>query len=62
MYVWYGTNEYNFEKLSNPPKFEPTLCHDCGRRISLGEDGFMISSGNYYCERCTVKRHPHLPR
>src|SRR3989344_5424360 len=24
MYVWYGMNEYNFEKLSNPPAFEPT--------------------------------------
>jgi hypothetical protein len=23
MYVWYGTNEYNFEKLRNPPKFKP---------------------------------------
>src|SRR3990172_1895602 len=24
IYVWYGTNEYNFEKLKNPPSFEPT--------------------------------------
>jgi hypothetical protein len=60
MYVWYGTNEYNFEKLQNPPQFEPTLCRDCGRRISLGEDGYMISGGHYYCQRCSVKRHGGL--
>jgi hypothetical protein len=23
MYVWHGTNEYNFEKLENPPDYEP---------------------------------------
>ena len=55
MYVWYGTNEYNFESLPNPPKFKPTLCHDCGRRISLGTEGYMISAGKYYCQRCTPK-------
>ena len=22
--VWYGTNEYNFEKLPDPPSYEPT--------------------------------------
>jgi hypothetical protein len=58
MYVWYGTNEYNFEKLQNPPKFKPTLCHDCGSRISLGEDGYMVSGGQYFCERCAAKHYP----
>lgn len=24
IYVWYGTNEYNFEKLENPPAYEST--------------------------------------
>jgi hypothetical protein len=62
IYVWYSTNEYNFEKLENPPEFKPTLCHDCGRRISLGEDGYMVSGGKYFCQRCTAKRHPGLPR
>lgn len=23
-YVWYGTNEYNFEKFHDPPAYEPT--------------------------------------
>lgn len=56
MYVWYGTNEYNFEKLANPPTFEPTHCGDCGRVIHLGTDGCMYSGGKYYCEGCGNKQ------
>ena len=39
----HGTNEYNFEKLENPPTFKPTYCGGCGRVIHLGTDGFMMS-------------------
>jgi len=53
MYVWYGTNEYNFEKLQNPPSFKPTLCARCGKRINLGEDGYSIHGDRYTCEECT---------
>lgn len=56
MYVWYGTNEYNFENLENLPAFEPTHCGDCGRVIHLGTDGYMLSAGKYYCEVCSNKR------
>lgn len=53
MYVWYGTNAYNFEKLVNPPSFEPTLCASCRSRINLGEDGYTLKpSGEYLCESC----------
>jgi recombinational DNA repair protein (RecF pathway) len=52
MYVWYGTNEYNFEKLENPPSFEPTHCARCGKRINLGEDGYSIYGDRYTCEEC----------
>ncbi len=56
MYVWYGTNEYNFEKLPNPPEYEPTHCADCGKVIRLGEEGYyMISRDYYYCERGTQR-------
>jgi len=41
MYVWYGTNEYNFKKLPNPPAYEPTHCADCGRVIRLGRMGTL---------------------
>ncbi len=53
MYVWYGTNEYNFEKLENPPEYGPTKCAKCGRVISLGEDGYSIKGGDYFCARCS---------
>jgi len=52
MYVWYATNEYNFEKLQNPPSYQPTKCSRCGSIIKLGEDGFTISGDGYLCEKC----------
>jgi len=52
MYVWYGTNEYNFEKLPNPPAFEPTTCSKCGVVIKLGTDGFTQSGKEHWCEKC----------
>jgi hypothetical protein len=55
IYVYYGTNEYNFEKLPNPPAFEPTHCAQCSKVISLSNDGYSMAEGKYYCERCTAK-------
>ena len=37
-YVWYGTNEYNFENLPDPPSYEPTKCAQCATIISLSKD------------------------
>lgn len=54
MYVYFGTNEYNFETLENPPEYEPTLCAQCGRVINLGEDGYSIQGEDYSCERCSA--------
>ncbi len=56
MYVWYGTNEHNFEKLPNPPEYEPTLCADCGKAIRLGTEGYSMQGDNYWCERCSARR------
>lgn len=53
MYVWYGTNDYNFVKLENPPSYEPTLCAKCRKRIRLSEDGYSMKGGKYYCMRCS---------
>jgi hypothetical protein len=55
MYVYYGTNEYNFEVLPNPPAYEPTKCTDCGKVIVLGDGGYSFSSDGYRCSRCTAK-------
>ena len=53
MYVWYGTNDYNFEKLPHPPAYQPTRCATCGTVIRLGEDGSMRApDGQYYCMAC----------
>ena len=52
IYVWYGTNEYNFEKLTNPPSYKPTKCAKCGKIIKLGEDGYSQIGIQYFCERC----------
>jgi hypothetical protein len=55
MYVFYGTNEYNFEKLKNPPAFEPTRCQTCGAIIKMCEGGFSLGAKGYQCVRCTEK-------
>ncbi len=56
MYVYYGTNEYNFEVLPNPPAYEPTKCADCGKVIALGTDGHSMRGDQYWCEQCTARR------
>lgn len=53
MYVYFGTNEYNFEKLPDPPSFEPTLCSQCGKRIHLGTDGYSVHKDQYTCSACS---------
>ena len=57
MYVWYGINEYNFEKLPNPPSYEPTKCSKCGTVVVLSEDACSIRPGTgsreYWCEECS---------
>ena len=55
MVVWYGTNEHNFEKMPDPPSYEPTHCSKCGTVIKLGTDGFTQSGDEYWCENCAAK-------
>ncbi len=43
MYVYYGTNEYNFDVLENPPKYEPTKCAACGGVIRSADGGYSSS-------------------
>jgi hypothetical protein len=53
MYVHSATNEYNFEKLENPPKSEPTHCSKCGKVICLSADGYtMRGLDEILCESC----------
>jgi len=61
MYVWYGTNEFNFEKLPNPPAYEPTHCSKCGAVIVLGDGGYSRLGDKYKCGRCTEAEFGKLP-
>jgi hypothetical protein len=53
LYVYYGTNEYNFVKLENPPEYEPTCCAECGKTLVLGKGGYVIQPDGYVCEDCS---------
>lgn len=53
MYVWYGTNEFNFTKLENPPTYEPTRCSNCNRVIRISEESYSRKGDGYFCESCT---------
>ncbi len=52
IYVWYGTNKYNFEKLKNPPTYKPTKCAKCKKVIRLTQDGYTVTDEGYLCARC----------
>jgi len=52
MYVYYGTNEYNFETLPNPPAHEPTRSAKCGKAIELAEGGYSRERDGYTCMNC----------
>jgi hypothetical protein len=54
MYVWYGTNEYNFKMLENPPAYEPTKCSRCGITIKLGTDVYSQLGNQHWCEECSA--------
>ncbi len=52
MVSWYGTNEYNFEKLPDPPAFEPKKCSKCGAIIVKANGGFSYGRDGYKCGAC----------
>ena len=60
MYVWYGTNEYNYETLSDPPAFKPTFCAKCRKRINLPDGGYTIKGWKYYCDTCEPSSMPRF--
>ena len=52
MVVYYGTNEYNFEKLQNPPEYEPSHCSICSGIIKFGTDGYTMKGDQLWCTKC----------
>jgi hypothetical protein len=55
MYVYYGTNNHNFDKLENPPAYEPTKCSGCGVVIVLSKGGYSQFGDQYTCGKCLGK-------
>lgn len=60
MYIYYGTNEYNFVKLKDLPEYEPTRCTSCNDIIVLAEGGYSQSSEGYFCLECSNKKFEGL--
>lgn len=53
MYDWYGTNEYNFEKLDELLPFTPVRCGKCGSMILQSRESYTACpDGTYRCELC----------
>lgn len=55
-YVDLGTNSCNFEKLKNPPTFEPTRCVVCNKIIVRAKEGYaLVPQKGIVCEKCHWK-------
>jgi hypothetical protein len=52
-YVEMRTNEYNFVKLKNPPKFEPTRCAKCNKIIIRADGGYAMTNEGFLCMNCS---------
>lgn len=55
MVAHYGTNQYNFEKLANPPGYAPTKCARCDAAIVMADGGHSHGAEGYLCPKCTAK-------
>jgi len=56
IYDWYGSNEYNFEKLDELLPFTPIRCGKCGSMIIQSQGGYAsLPDGTYRCDRCYEK-------
>ena len=55
MVAYSGTNEYNFEKMPDPPSFKPTKCSKCSKVIVLPEGGYAHGVDGYSCSDCVDK-------
>ena len=49
-YADFGTNDFNFEKLKNPPKVKIT-CANCGFHSNTVQDFAFQTSNGWYCSK-----------
>ena len=52
MVAWYGTNEFNFEKLKDVPKFKPKHYEDCKKEIYISKENHIVLGGKVWCSKC----------
>lgn len=52
-YVDMATNEYNFVKLQNPPKYALTKCAKCKAVIKRAEGGYSMKGREFFCMNCS---------
>lgn len=52
IYVWYGTNQFNFEKLKNIPVYTSKACFKCKRVIHLAVEPYTVLNEKYTCFHC----------
>lgn len=53
MYEYYGTNEFNFERLDERLDYRAQTCADCGAVIELSKGGYAVQpDGKYLCAEC----------
>jgi hypothetical protein len=52
MVAWYGTNEFNFEKMPDPPRYKPAKCSRCRQTIVLSQGGYARLGEKYLCGNC----------
>ena len=54
MYDWYGSNEYNFDKLDELLSFTPIRCDVCHSMILQSQESYTaLPDGTYKCEHCS---------
>lgn len=52
-YVWFGTNQFNFETLPNPPTFRPKFCDTCHKPVKQNTESYSPNhSGGVTCGPC----------
>lgn len=49
-YVDFATNDFNFEKLKNPPKVT-IKCANCGFKSNTAQDFSFQTSNGWYCDK-----------
>jgi hypothetical protein len=53
-YVWYATNENNFETLANPPEVPETRCIGCKVLLDLEYDCIVGTKDGKMCLECSM--------